>query len=110
MFNFHGSLKTVVEHFRTQIGRVTAYKLSFDHTEFVLVVMHNIHRATQQDYGRDFCEVYRNLSNSTQSITSTMMLLSKMFWTNSKKLTTSVTTPLLLPLNKLTPYPTKWKF
>jgi hypothetical protein len=59
IFDFRGSLKTAVERFRTQVGRVTAYKLSFNQTEFALVVMHNIHRATQQHYGRDFREVYR---------------------------------------------------
>jgi hypothetical protein len=62
VFNFRGSLKTAVERFRTQVGRVTAYKLAFDQTKFVLVVMHNIHRATQQHYGRDFRELYRTLT------------------------------------------------
>ena len=62
LFDFRGSLKTAVERFRTQIGRVTAYKLSFDQTEFVLVVMHNIHLAVQHDWGRDFRKAYRTLN------------------------------------------------
>jgi len=62
LFDFRGSLKTAVERFRTQIGRITAYKLSFDQTEFVLVVMHNIHLAVQHDWGRDFREAYRTIN------------------------------------------------
>jgi hypothetical protein len=62
VFDFRNSLKNCVERFCTQIGRVTAYKMSFDQNDFVLVVLNNIHRATQHDWGRDFSEVFRSLN------------------------------------------------
>ena len=62
VFDFRNSLKNCVERFRTQIGRVTAYKMSFDQNDFVLVILNNIHRATQHDWGRDFREVFRSIN------------------------------------------------
>jgi hypothetical protein len=62
VFDFRNSLKNCVERFRTQIGRVTAYKMLFDQNDFVLVVLNNIHRATQHNWGHDICEVFRSLN------------------------------------------------
>ena len=60
-FDWRKSFQINMEQLRATVNKITSYRLSFDNNDTALVVLSNIHEATQHHYGRDFRETLRSL-------------------------------------------------
>ena len=60
-FDWGKSFQQNMEQFRLQITKLTSYSLACDTNEQVLVILSNVHEASQHDYGRDFRETLRTI-------------------------------------------------
>jgi hypothetical protein len=53
-FDWKMSFQQNMEQFRLHITKLTSYSLTCDTNEQVLVILSNVHEASQHNYGRDF--------------------------------------------------------
>lgn len=60
-FDWRKTFQQNMEQFRLQINKLTAYSLTCTTNEQVLVVLGNVHEASQHDFGRDFRETLRTI-------------------------------------------------
>ena len=60
-FDWRKSFQQNMEQFRLQITKLTSYSLTCDTNEQVLVILSNVHEASQHDYGRDLRETLRTI-------------------------------------------------
>jgi len=67
------SFQINMEQLRATVNKITSYRLSFINNDTALVVLSNIHKATQHHFGHDFRETLRSLQQ-TYRYDSNMML------------------------------------